>query len=50
MIFFLRKIRNTVIKNAKFKNYNLYAIGEMILVVVGILKIKMTHLKASEGL
>jgi len=37
MLFLLRKIRNKMIKESKFGQYLLYAIGEIILVVVGIL-------------
>jgi len=37
MIRFLRKIRQTVIDDSKFGKYVLYALGEIILVVIGIL-------------
>ncbi|MCC1484486.1 DUF6090 family protein [Winogradskyella immobilis] len=37
MIKFFRKIRQTMIKENKFSKYLLYAIGEIILVVIGIL-------------
>ena len=37
MIAFLRKIRKTLIQNDKVKSYVLYAIGEILLIVIGIL-------------
>ena len=37
MIKFFRKIRQTMIKENKFSKYLLYAIGEIVLVVIGIL-------------
>lgn len=37
MIKFFRKIRQNLLKDRKFKNYLVYAIGEIILVVLGIL-------------
>ncbi|NCQ59013.1 MAG: hypothetical protein GW794_14435, partial [Flavobacteriales bacterium] len=37
MIKFFRKIRQKMLKENKFSKYLLYAIGEIILVVIGIL-------------
>ena len=37
MIKFFRKIRQQLLNESKFKKYLLYAIGEIILVVIGIL-------------
>ena len=37
MLFALRKLRNTMLKQSKFTSYILYAIGEILLVVAGIL-------------
>jgi hypothetical protein len=37
MIKFFRKIRHTMIKENKFSRYTFYALGEIILVVIGIL-------------
>ena len=37
MLYFLRKIRRTLINSGSMKKYTLYAIGEIALVVIGIL-------------
>ncbi len=37
MIKFFRKIRKKLIKQSKVRNYAIYAIGEIVLVVIGIL-------------
>lgn len=37
MLQFLRRIRKKLIEDGKFKNYLLYAVGELFLVVLGIL-------------
>ena len=37
MILFLRKIRKSMIENKKARNYIFYALGEVLLVVAGIL-------------
>lgn len=37
MIKFFRKIRQKLLSENKFSNYLLYAVGEIILVVIGIL-------------
>ena len=37
MILLLRKIKHTLFHNGQFRRYLLYALGEMILVVIGIL-------------
>jgi hypothetical protein len=37
MIRFLQKFRQTLLKENKFRNYTLFAIGEILLVVIGIL-------------
>jgi hypothetical protein len=37
MIKFFRKIRNTMLNENKFSRYTFYALGEIILVVIGIL-------------
>ena len=37
MILILRKIKHTLFNNGQFRRYLLYALGEMILVVIGIL-------------
>jgi len=37
MIILLRKIRKRLIKNGSFSSYLLYALGEILLVVIGIL-------------
>jgi hypothetical protein len=37
MLKFFRRIRRGLLESGKFRNYTLYAIGEIALVVVGIL-------------
>ena len=37
MLTFFRKIRRSLIVSGSVRNYNIYAIGEIVLVVIGIL-------------
>jgi uncharacterized membrane protein YgaE (UPF0421/DUF939 family) len=51
MIYFFRKIRRGLIENKKIKTYMTYAIGEIILVVLGILiAISLNNLKDASKL
>lgn len=50
MITLLRKLRRHVLENRKFSNYLLYAAGEIILVVIGILIALQINSRYNKGL